>query len=514
MTNQKSALQIDDERERQAFIEQTVKQVTADFERRQKERLPFERQWELNLNFLRGNQYCSIDKRGEVSEDDKEFFWQSREVYNHIATIVETRLAKFARVTPSISVMPKSDDDQDVLRATLAEKLVAEAFKKTQLDKIVRTVTAWAEACGTAFYKIIWDNQGGNLVGQVDDLPVYEGEINILPVSPFEIFPDTVYAQKIEDCKSVIHAKALSVSEIFEKYGVKVQGEEVDAFTLSNVSGGYAGEKVKRKLSDSAVVIERYELPSKQFPRGRLITVAGGKLLYYGDLPYLNGANSQRGFPFVRQICVPVSGSFYGASIIERLIPVQRAFNAVKNRKHEFLNRLSMGVMTVEDGSVDTDDLSVEGLPPGKILVYRQGAKAPEIMEKTSLPPDFKDEENNLLNEFVIISGVSDVASSKENATVTSGTALEILIEQDNERLTMYAEEIRNCYLEVSKHVLRLYSQFITDIKAIKYLDAFGKTKLIYADQKVASCDDVYLESENELMQTASQKKRFNFQVI
>ena len=44
--------------------------------------------------------------------------------------------------------------------------------------------------------------------------------------------------------------------------------------------------------------------------------------------------------------------------MIERIIPVQRAYNAVKNRKQEFLNRLSMGVITVEDGSVDTDDLA------------------------------------------------------------------------------------------------------------------------------------------------------------
>ena len=85
-----------------------------------------------------------------------------------------------------------------------------------------------------------------------------------------------------------------------------------------------------------------------------------------------------------------------------------------------------MGVMTVEDGAVDTDDLSEEGLSPGKVLVYRQGFKAPEMMSENQLPPDFKDEEEKLLNEFVIISGVSDVASSKENATVTSGTALEI----------------------------------------------------------------------------------------
>jgi hypothetical protein len=226
-----------------------------------------------------------------------------------------------------------------------------------------------------------------------------------------------------------------------------------------------------------------------------------------GDLPYVNKENGKRTFPFVKQVCLPQPGSFFGSCIVDRLIPVQRAYNAVKNRKHEFINRLSMGVMTVEYGAVDTDDLSEEGLSPGKVLVYRQGFKAPEMMSENQLPPDFKDEEEKLLNEFVIISGVSDVASSKENATVTSGTALEILVEQDNERLTMNAEIIRNCFLDVAKQCLRLYEQFISGVRAIKYQDEFSKTKIIYAQEKTSFSGEVYLENENELTQSPTKKK-------
>ena len=88
----------------------------------------------------------------------------------------------------------------------------------------------------------------------------------------------------------------------------------------------------------------------------------GGKLLYKGPLPYQNGERGERIFPFVKQDCLRLPGAFFGSSVVDRLIPVQRAYNAVRNRKHEFLNRLSMGVLTVEDGSVDTDELTEEGL--------------------------------------------------------------------------------------------------------------------------------------------------------
>lgn len=490
------------------FVEEIVAEVTADFKKRRAARLPLERKWELNVNFLNGNQYCDINARGEISQEESRFFWQSRGVYNHIAPIMESRLAKLAKVSPIIAVRPRSEDDKDVMKAGVAEKLISGAFKVNKMEEVAKEVTAWSETCGTGFYKIVWDNDGGNKIGFKNGKDVFEGEVKILPVSPFEIFPDNLYTEKIENCKSVIHAKAVGVSDIFDLYGVTVSPD-----CDGSIYGGAYSDKENNDPSEYALVMEKYEAPCSEFPNGRLITVAGGKLLYYGELPYLNGDNKKRTFPFVKQTSVLVSGSFFGASVIERLIPVQRAYNAVKNRKHEFLNRLSMGVMTVEDGSVDTDDLSEEGLNPGKVLVYRQGANPPEMMTDAVMPPDFTEEENKLLNEFVTVSGVSDVSSSSKNAGISSGSALEILIRQDNERLVRYAETIRSCYLKVAKLALRLYSQFLSGVKAVKYQDEFDASKIVYADSSAADSDDVYAENENELIYTETQKKEMIFKL-
>ncbi len=88
------------------FYEDLVKEVKDDFERRREERRSYELQWRLNMNFLMGNQYCEISPRGDVEDVGKQYFWQEREVFNHIAPIVETRLAKLGRVKASISVRP------------------------------------------------------------------------------------------------------------------------------------------------------------------------------------------------------------------------------------------------------------------------------------------------------------------------------------------------------------------------------------------------------------------------
>ena len=508
----KSKSQIDKERAEKRREEKIVKEVTADFEKRREERKPYERQWELNMNFLAGNQYCDLNSRGELENEGKEFYWQSRRVFNHIAPIIDSRMAKFSRIKTDISVRPKTDDDKDIFGASLAEKLITQTLKKCSFETIAKKVTAWSETCGTGFYKVVWDNQGGNAIGEIDGQKVYEGDAVILPVSPFEIFPDNLYNEDIEDCLSIIHAQAVSASTVREKCGVNVMGQSVSIYNLSKSTTTL--NKYDQSIDDAVIVIERYEKPSKEYPNGRLITVAGDKLLYEGDLPYVNLENEQRGFPFVKQQSLVLAGRFFGVSVIDRLIPIQRAFNAVKNRKHEFLNRLSMGVMTVEDGSVDIDDLQEEGLSPGKILVYRQGSKAPEIMADTSMPSEFNQEEEKLINEFVIVSGVSDVTSSATNATLHSGTALQILVEQDNEKLIMTAEEIRRCYLEVAKKIIRLFSQFTQGVRAINSIDGFNKTRIFYADKNTVNSDDVYLESENELLSTHTQRKEMVFKLF
>lgn len=495
------------------YEETLVNLVTEEFERRRKDRVKLERQWELNRNFLNGNQYCDINRRGEIVQDDKTFYWQSRGVFNHIAPIIESRLARFSRINPSVSVRPRTDDDNDVTAANVAEKLVAEAFKNADVYSVVKKATAWSETCGTGFYKVVWNSFGGQKIAEVDGDGIYEGEVKIIPVSPFEIYPESLSIENINDQKSIIHAQAIKVSDVFHKYGVQLEGEQINLIDLDPVKNTTKGQKLENTVNDCVVVMEYYSLPNDDYKNGRLITVAGGKLLYEGEMPYANGNGGERTYPFIKQDCISVSGSFFGAGVIERLIPVQRAFNAVKNRKHEFLNRLSMGVMTVEDGSVDVDDLASEGLSPGKVLVYRQGSKAPEMMNDSTMPNDFNEEENKLLNEFIVISGVSDVSSSSENATLTSGSALEILVEQDNSRLLLTAEQIRNSFVEIARHTIRLYAQFMADIKAVKYQDSFNKTHVLYADKKTMLSDDAYLENENELLYTTNQKKEIIFKL-
>lgn len=73
--------------------------------------------------------------------------------------------------------------------------------------------------------------------------------------------------------------------------------------------------------------------------------------------------------------------------LVSLLEPWQRKYNEIMNMHSVHLDFATSGYLVVEDGSLDIDELSEEGLAPGKILVYRQGASWPHI-EKDALKPE------------------------------------------------------------------------------------------------------------------------------
>ena len=501
-----------------------VEEVIEDYNSRREARRSLESQWQLNINFMMGNQYSYIASNGAIMQDEKQYFWQEKEVFNHIAPIIETRISKICSKTPQVTVVPASTDESDIESAVLSKEILNAVSNKLNLVDIEKTATTWSEICGTVFYKVIWNTDSGKMVAQ-DELgnAIKEGDVQVEVVSPFEIFPDNLSCERLEDVKSIIHARAVDVEEIKTAWNVDVDVEKVNAFTLdgnSNIAGGlgysaHINKVANIELDNHCVVIERYVKPSKSHPNGRLTIVAGNKLLFDGDLPYINDEFNGRTFPFVKQISNYLPGSFFGVSVVDRLIPLQRAYNAVRNRKHEYFNRTVMNVLTVEDGSVDTDALEMDGLSPGKVLVYRQGSRVPEIMENPKTNLNFEEEEERLLGEFKTVSGVSDMMTdSYASYTSMSGVALQLLAEQDNARLLTSIDSTRLAVKTIAKYILRLYKQYAVVPRLLKIAGEGGNVQLYYWDNNEICSDDVVFDSSSNTAETLAQRRTMLLDLI
>lgn len=500
--------------------EKIVAEITADFKKRQEARRPVELNWRLNMNFVVGNQFAQISSKGDIEESGKEYFWQEREVYNHIAPILETRLAKLGRVKAKAQVRPATSDDEDVASASLATKLIDAVCKENDFSSQLALANSWSEITGCAFFKVTWDAEKGHALDASGEIK--EGDVTITLCPPFEIFPEDIAITDIDKQSSIMHAKVLTTKEVKRIWGKDVKGGEVNVFSFDNaqVGGGFGytasvPKIVSEKRENSVTVIEKYEAPTHEYPNGRLIIVAGDTLLYQGDMPYLNGEDGTRGYPFAKQVCIDNLTNFFGTSVVERIIPVQRAYNTVKNRKHEFMNRMAVGVMAVEDGSVDTDDLEEEGLPPGKVVVYRQGSTPPIMLSPTQVPSEFSREEEKLLNEFVMISGVSEVTTySQVPANVASGTAISLLLEQDDTRIALTADSLRESIKRISKQVLRLYRQFAKVPRVKRITGDNGDVEIASFCAGNIDSEDIVFDTISDIEDTLSARRAMVYDLL
>ncbi len=479
-----------------------VGDIHADFARRREMRRQLERGWELNMNFVSGNQYCDVSPEGELEEESARFLWESRRTFNHIAPTIDTRLARLAKVRPTLEVRAFSDTEADMHVARIASSILKSVKNRIDLGRVISEATLWSEVCGTSFYKVVWNFAEGKVIG-TDETghALHEGDVNVAALSPFEIYPDSLSASTMSEVKSIIHAKAVPVSDIYERFGVELAGRTIDEFPLAPYSSASGWKRAfdgdgRHAEEGREILIERYTRPTGAYPEGRLEIVAADKLLYEGPLPYKNGDRGERVLPFIRQTCIELAGAFFGTSVVDRMIPLQRAYNAVRNRKHEFLNRLSAGVIAVEDGAVDAEELADEGLYPGKVLVYRQGSNPPSFLDCGKLPAEFAEEEERIANEFILFSGMSEISRNSANPThVMSAVGLQLLLDQDTNRMHMTVESVERAVKEAGKQILHLYKQFAHTKRLLRMTGASGDTELFYFDASDISADDVEFET-------------------
>jgi len=507
-----------------------VQFVDNEFKRRQDERRPYELQWRLNIAFVEGNQYVDVNPVGMTLEEIPQmFWWQEREVFNHIAPTVETRTAKLGRMRPIMKVRPGSNAQEDIRAAKVGTQLTKTIYYDQDIQNKLTEFSAWMEVCGSVFSKNVWNPNLGAVIAMMEGpdgqpIEVREGDLECIVVPPQEIYPDSPYHQGVKNCRSIIHARNFHIDEVEEIWGKKVDSDEATAMQLQRSMIGVGGlgygmggfRFFETRLKDHALVKEYWEMPSKKYPKGRLIIVASKKLLYYTEeLPYMIGQDGTYALPFVKVDCIERPGCFWGRTVVERLIPLQRRYNALRNRKAEYLNRAAIGHWLVQEESIDLDTFEQDAGSPGAITLYKRGFNKPEMAQTPPLPAAFETELSSLLQEMSMISGVSELSrQSAPPPNVKSGVALSLIQEQDDTRLSSTAANLEVFIVENGKQWLRFYKQFVPGVRTLRAIGKNNVVELIDWTGADIRSEDVIIESASSLAESPAQRRQMVFDLI
>ena len=508
------------------FKEDIIQKVIEDLEKRKTERNPLEQQWTLNANFLVGNQYCDINTyRGDIEQLEPVYDWLERETFNQIAPLIETRIANLKKINYMMKVKPATNELDDYAKADISTSVLQHTQKVSDFESKKNTMINWQELTGNCFWLSWWDKDKGEkyAVEQLfkvdengnekqEETAYFQGDLEYGLITPYEIYPESIFKQTIEAQRSIILEQVKTVDDIYDLYGIKVEGTNIETFELTPVGsgGGYGYESTTvtighRTIDNAEKVITYFERPSKHKPNGRMIIIVGDKeLVYYGDLPYSR-------IPIVQSVCIEVAGQFFGKSAIERLIPIQRAYNGCVNRIHEYIKRIAIGSFIAEEGSINVEEFEAEGQAPGKLVIYKTGTNAPVPTPIGQLPTEIMTERYNLKQDMEYAAGVSQLMVYGQAPTgMVSGKALNVLTEVDNTRLSLTGDNIRNSVRKLAVMWLEIYKKYATTHRIVNYVGGnnIGKA-IVWSNEDINSYDVDYV-TENELMMS-EEKQKENF---
>ncbi len=104
--------------------------------------------------------------------------------------------------------------------------------------------------------------------------------------------------------------------------------------------------------------------------------------------------------------------------------------------------------------------------------------------------------------------------SSSIPSSITSGTALQLLLEQDDTRLSITAESIRFAAKKIGQHILRLYKQFASCPRVMRAVGEGGEVEVLSWNASDIGCDDIAFDTENEMNTSAAAKQNMIFELL
>ena len=405
-----------------------------------------ERQWYYNLAFFFGRQYVQYLRPSSVNTTARLYtppapYYRARPVINRIRSTIRTELSQLVNNKPNASVVPASAEDRDLYAAMAGEQIWENFYQDKKLKAVIRRAMWWTLTCGTGYIKCYWD--------------FHKEDVYFCHETPFHVLVPDLRQEELEEQPFIIHAQTRS-AEYVKMYfkDTPINQGEADAMDLLNESYlNLVGTQNVTK-QHNVLILEVWVKPGQipLFPDGAYFTVIGDTIVQsISGWPYRHGK-----FPFAKFDHIP-SGKYYGTSLIEDLIPLQKEYNRTRGQIIEAKNRMSKPQLVAPRGSVNASAITTE---PGQVIEYTPGFNPPQPLPLTPLPSYVVQEIDRILTDWNDLAGQHEVTHGQVPPGVTAATAISYLQERDESKLTPTFDSLEEGIEKIAQLSLEYVNEF------------------------------------------------------
>lgn len=446
-------------------------------------RRPHEGQWMQNFAMLRGQQDVVFDDITQRLTPDQQPAHRNRISVNRMLAKLRTRIAKFLKNRPKPIVTPATTDRKDILNARVTQKVLDYLWRKLRLEDKFRDALMWSCVSGKGFWWFYWDANKlvptpvtDPLTGQQVPVEAMLGDIVVEVGSPFEVLVADPSITRLADQPEIMRVKIRPVDEVKARYfdfknRIKADTSYTEAlhyekrisaltsrgFTAT-LNDNYGSDKNAKKPATHVTVKELFVKPCGSYQKGRYVVVVGDVLVRDEELPY-GMWDMENPYPVVDFTDIVGVGQYWGTTLLEQLIPIQKEYNTTRNKIIEQLKVMAFPKVKVPkqaqlaDGAYDTE--------AGEILEYvaLPGIAGPEFMIPPPISSDAWRSIDLMREEFDAITQLYPVSEGQVGGT-QSGFQTSLLQEAAD---SVHAPDIRNHELSIEMALLkcrRLMAQY------------------------------------------------------
>lgn len=447
--------QIDDQR--------LIQRITAHFNEARTIKAAEEKKWRQQEDYYQGDQWKSSPA----------YKGQLQPVTNMVFSIVEGIVPQLTDNRPQIMCLPQEPDDEG--SAEVLSEVIDYIWDKTDMDFKLQLNERTRIKHGMAIYKVFWDPDAMNRLGDIDIINV--------PLDQFFISPR---AKSIQDSDYVIYATQKSIEYIEKRYGKKVQADkkydEIAVFDQQEETG----------RQDNKVLLLEYW--TKENGNLRLITVAGDTVLRNEEKFYEHGL-----YPFVGVPAFPVEKKFWAMGVISQVISPQQIVNILDQQIIDNARLGGNGTIYSGPGS-GLNKNAVTNLPY-KILDVND-PNAIKVEPGRDMPAFIQNHLEVKKRDAESVSGIHDVSQGKAPSGITAASAILALQESANQRIRLLGRTLESGLKEIGELIIALVKEFYTEDRTIRIIGDDKKVTF-----KTFNANDIKREREyNEFLPEGGQQ--------